>query len=106
MSVKCGVGLRKTLAEAEATPQFTAVVGTQLGHWLAGECSRGHHNPFDLSPLYPSYFLPKIDVTQSEIHLYISIHLSGEFDFYLGVKKIHTNEDDGLCMPKLVLMSS
>ena len=58
--LKCGVGLTKTLAEAEATPQLTAVVGTQLGHWFGGECSRGHHNPFHLSPLYPSHFLLKM----------------------------------------------
>ena len=83
--LKCGVGLTKTLAEAEATPQLTAVVGTQLGHWFGGECSRGHHNPFHLSPLYPSHFLLKMLHHLNFIFMFLFIYL--EFTFYPGVKK-------------------
>jgi len=72
MSVMCGVGLT-TLAEA--TPQFIAENGTHLEHWFGEECSGGHHNPFLLSPLYPSHFLPTMLQDHSFITFFFFIYI-------------------------------
>jgi len=76
----CGVGLT-TLAE-EATPQFTAGSGTHLEHWFGGECYCGHHNPFHLSPLYPSHFLPRMLQDHTFISLFVFIYYKHHHKYF------------------------